>query len=70
MRDLQSAAKISNEGLEISYTMPNFFVLSLSQSVWWGKELVGNLHNYSGGVTTLCGVGGHGAHGNKGGTAA
>ena len=52
-RDLQSAPKTSNEGLKISYTMPNLFVLSLSLKgknspcfPWWGKELVGNFHNY------------------------
>ena len=37
--DLQSAPKTSNEGLEILYTKPNLFDLSLSQSAWWGKEL-------------------------------
>ena len=30
-RDLQPTPKTLNEGLEISYTMPNLFVLSLSQ---------------------------------------
>ena len=52
-RDLQSDPKTSNKGLEISYTMPNLFVLSLSLKgknspcfPWWGKELVGNFHNY------------------------
>ena len=44
--DLQFAPKTSNEGLEISYTMSNLFVLSLSSSVWRGKELVENFHNY------------------------
>ena len=38
----------SNEGFSyISYIMPNLFVLSLSLSVWWDKELVENFHNYS-----------------------
>ena len=45
--DLQFAPKTSNEGLEILYTKPNLFDLSLSQSAWWGKELVGNFHNYT-----------------------
>ena len=53
-RDLQSAPKMSNEGLEILYTMPNLFVLSFSQSAWWGKELVGNFYNYTILLKKLC----------------
>ena len=46
-RDLQSVPKTSNEGLEISYTMPDLFVLPRFQGAWWDKKLVKNFHKYT-----------------------